>query len=122
MVGLWWYVVVFAGGCGFVVCASLCLLSVAVSGALWWHDEGLQHRALHPSQGAGDPVWLAESLGHDTEHRVVTADAGPNLFIVFFGVTDLVELRSGSQHGPSKPHGVSLHVVGDDLHVDGLGL
>lgn len=107
----------------------------------------------------------------------MAADAGPNLLVVFLGVTHLVKLRlpkqitgirwlgrttlratkislnntkkhfpefqvkyltikmstktetkhvvithGGRQHGSSKPDSVPLHVVRDDLHVDGFGL
>lgn len=34
----------------------------------------------------------------------------------------VVMTHSGCQHGASKPDSVPLHVVCDDLHVDGFGL
>lgn len=38
-------------------------------------------------------VRVCDSLGHDSEHRVVTADARADLLVVLLGVTHLVELR-----------------------------
>lgn len=34
----------------------------------------------------------------------------------------VVITHGGRQHGSSKPDSVPLHVVRDDLHVDGFGL
>lgn len=40
-------------------------------------------------RGPGLAFW---TLRHDPEHGIVTADAGSNLLIVLFGMTDLVKL------------------------------
>lgn len=88
-------------------------------------------------------------LRHDSEHGVVTADARPDFLVILLGVAHLVKLRlenkkcsksstgvrhflfpkenyknthGGREHRSSEPHGVPLHVVGDDLNVDGLRL
>lgn len=44
-------------------------------------------------------LWMSKSLRHDTKHRVVATDARPDLFVVLFGVADLVELRLWKYQG-----------------------
>lgn len=38
------------------------------------------------------------------------------------GTKHVVITHSGRQHGSSKPDSIPLHVVSDDLHVNGFGL
>lgn len=88
-------------------------------------------------------------LAHCAKDGIVTADARPMLVIVGLGVAHLIELGctavSGrksecdgikvrwssarkwlfflpGKHGTTEPDSVTLHVVRDDLHVNGLGL
>jgi len=61
-------------------------------------------------------------LDSSTEHRVVTADCRTHLIILGLGVAGLEELRKRCNHGTTEPHGITLHVVRDDVHVDGSGL
>jgi hypothetical protein len=57
-----------------------------------------------------------------TKDGVVTADRGAVLLVLLAGVADREELGGGGEHTSSEPDGVSLHFVGDDVDVDGLGL
>lgn len=61
-------------------------------------------------------------LAHCAKDGIVTADARPMLVIVGLGVAHLIELGCTGEHGTTEPDSVTLHVVRDDLHVNGLGL
>jgi len=52
---------------------------------------------------------------HCTEDRVVSTDRRTMLFVGLLGMTHLVELWGGCQHGATEPHGVTLHVMTDDV-------
>ena len=44
------------------------------------------------------------------------------LIVLLLGVADIVELRSRSKHASTEPHSITLHVMGDNSNLEGLGL
>jgi len=67
---------------------------------------------------------LTATLSHSdrVEDGVVPADGGPVLLVLRARVRHLVELGRGGQHGAAEPHREALHVVRDDVHLDGARL
>ena len=50
------------------------------------------------------------------------ADGGAVLLVRGARVAHVVELGRGREHRATKPHGEALHVVRDDVDLDGHGL
>jgi len=67
-------------------------------------------------------LFLMDLLDSSTEDRVVTADCRTLLIVLSLGVAGLEELRKRGEHGTTEPHSITLHVVGDNVHLDGSGL
>lgn len=85
------------------------------------HEKKITEISLHSffvrQIGATDGYW---SLCHRTEDWIVPTNAGTVFFVCSFGVTYLVKLRSGSQETPAEPNGITLHVMRNDLYIDGF--
>lgn len=57
-------------------------------------------------------------MRNSTKDRVISADSRTNFIILSLSMAGSIELWCRSEHRPTEPHGVSLHVMGDDAHVD----
>lgn len=56
--------------------------------------------------------------GHGTKDRVVSAYGRTLLEIFLTSVGNLEEFRSRRQHTTTEPDGISLHLVGMDIHIN----
>ena len=61
-------------------------------------------------------------LRNSAKDRVISADSRTDFVVLLLGVASSVELWCRGEHRATEPHGVPLHVVRDDAHIDLGGL
>mmetsp|Transcript_10316 Transcript_10316/g.17311 ORF Transcript_10316/g.17311 Transcript_10316/m.17311 type:complete len:160 (+) Transcript_10316:354-833(+) len=78
--------------------------------------------SIPPQRGSHRSDRAMQLHCNSREDRIVAADGGTNLLVLLTGMYDILEFGGRCKHRSAKPDGEALHVVRDDVDVNGLRL